>query len=422
MTDSLIYVSRITRLPLVGDDGSDTGHVVDVVFSSSSDPPHVNGFVVGGLQRRHLFVSAGRVAEITPRGVRLQRASISLRQFELRPDERLAVGELFKERVQGRRVVDFGLRPVTGPYSWEIATVALAPPPRQAPLRRLPGLHRVPEVLDWAEARTLFGEHHTLSREAAALGGLHPVQMAAALRKLPLERRRQLAAELEDERLADLLEEMPEDEQVRLIANLGSERIGRVLGEMEADDAADLLGEMPAPTQAELLAQMDPDDAEPVRRLLNYDPDTAGGLMTPEPIILSPRDSVADALAHIRNPDRPVPVATQVFVCMPPLETPTGRMLGVVGFQRLLREAPSKPLGRCLDENWDPIDVHATDRVVSEQLAAYNVVAVPVTDSDGRLVGVVTIDDVLDHVLPDDWRITRATTRTRLNDNRSVGE
>ncbi len=199
---------------------------------------------------------------------------------------------------------------------------------------------------------------------------------------------------------------MPEDEQVRLIANLGAERIGHVLGEMEADDAADLLGEMSAPAQAELLAQMDPDDAAPVRRLLNYDPDTAGGLMTPEPIILSPRDSVADALAHIRNSDRPVPVATQVFVCMPPLETPTGRMLGVVGFQRLLREAPSKPLGRCLDENWDPIDVHVSDREVSEQLAAYNVVAVPVTDSEGRLVGVVTIDDVLDHVLPDDWRIT----------------
>lgn len=400
MTESLIYVSRITRLPLVGDDGSDAGHVVDVVFNSSSDPPHVNGFVVGGLQRRRLFISAGRVAEITPRGVRLQRASISLRQFELRPDERLAVGELFKQRIQGRRVVDFGLKPASGPYSWEIATVALAPP------RRLPGLHREPEVLDWAEARSLFEEHRPLSREAAALGGLHPVQMAEALRKLPLERRRQLAAELEDERLADLLEEMPEDEQVRLIANLGTERIGRVLGEMEADDAADLLGEMPPVTQAELLAQMDPEDAAPLRRLLVYEPDTAGGLMTPEPIILSPHDTVSDALAHIRNPDRPVPVATQVFVCMPPLETPTGRMLGVVGFQRLLRESPSKPLGRCLDENWDPIDVDASDREVAERLAAYNVVAVPVTDAEGRLVGSVTIDDVLDHVLPDDWRFT----------------
>src|ERR1700741_1593244 len=107
---------------------------------------------------------------------------------------------------------------------------------------------------------------------------------------------------------------------------------------------------------------MDPEEAEPVRRLLVYQPDTAGGLMTPEPVILGPDATVAEALARIRDPDLPVPLAAQVFVCSPPLETPTGRFQGLVGVQRLLREAPSKPLGRCIDEDWEPLAAHPSDR------------------------------------------------------------
>jgi Mg/Co/Ni transporter MgtE len=175
---------------------------------------------------------------------------------------------------------------------------------------------------------------------------------------------------------------------------------------MEADDAADLLAEFSAIQQAELLRAMDPDEAEPVRRLLSYDPHTAGGLMTPEPIILDGRATVAEALARVRDPDLPVPLAAQVFVCQPPLETPTGRYQGVVGIQRLLREAPGKPLGRCLDEDWEPIAPDLGERDVAERLAAYDVVALAVCDSAKRLVGAVTIDDVLDRVLPENWRVT----------------
>ncbi len=135
---------------------------------------------------------------------------------------------------------------------------------------------------------------------------------------------------------------------------------------------------------------------------------TAGGLMTPEPIILDPRATVAEALARVRDPDLPVPLAVQVFICQPPLETPTGRFQGVVGIQRLLREAPGKPLGRCLEEEWDPIAPDLPEGDVAEQLAAYDVVALPVCDASRRLVGAVTIDDVLDRVLPANWRETRA--------------
>ena len=400
MSDRIVYVSRVTRLPLVGADGADVGHVVDVVLDLGGRPPRVNGFVVA-VGRRRVFVGAGRVGEIETDGVRLRRGSVNLRQFELRAGERLVQGELVGRRVRGDKVVDVGITPAPEPFAWEVATVALASS------RSLTGRRRTPEVIDWSEAGELFADDNSIDRQAAALESLHPAEMAAALRHLPLSRRRVLAAALEEERLADVLGELSEEDQVRLVEGLDQERLARVLDEMEADDAADLLGEFSASRQAELLGAMDPEEAEPVRRLLVYQPDTAGGLMTPEPVILAPHATVAEALARIRDPDLPVPLAAQVFVCSPPLETPTGRFQGVVGVQRLLREAPGKPLARCLDEEWDPIAADATEREVAERLAAYDVVALPVTDPTKRLVGAVTIDDVLDHMLPADWRATR---------------
>jgi CBS domain-containing protein len=399
VSERLVYVSRLVRLPLVGADGAEIGHMADVVLTPSggAGPPRVNGFVVA-VQRRRVFVGAGRVAEIELEGVRLRRGAINLRQFELRAGEQLVAGELFRRHLRDQKVTDAGITPAPEPYSWELATIALGGggmPPRRRP----------PAIIDWSEARELFSDEPPASRQAAAIGQLHPVEMAAAVRRLPLSRRRVLAAALEDDRLADLLEELSEEEQVRIMEDLDVEKAARVLDEMEADDAADLLGEFSDLRRAELLGAMDPEEAAPVRRLLTYEPDTAGGLMTPEPLVLGPQATVAEALARIRDHDVPVPLATQVFVCHPPTETPTGRFLGVAHFQRLLREPPSKTLGRCLDDESQSVDADASDRTVAELLAAYDVVAVPVLDGQGRLLGAITVDDVLDRVLPAGWRV-----------------
>jgi CBS domain-containing protein len=399
MAERIVYVSRLVQLPLVGADGAEIGHMSDVVLggSSGSRPPGVNGFVVA-VQRRRVFVGAGRVAEIETDGVRLRRGAINLRQFALRPGEQLVVGELMRRRLRDQKVTDVGITPAPEPYSWEVQTIALGG-------GGIPTRRRAPEIIDWGEAGELLADNLPASRQAAAIGQLHPVEMAQAIRKLPISRRRVLAAALEDDRLADLLEELSEDEQVRIMEDLDLDKAARVLDEMEADDAADLLGEFPALRRDELLGAMDPEEAAPVRRLLTYDPDTAGGLMTPEPVILGPQATVAEALARIRDHDLPVPLATQVFVCQPPTETPTGRFLGTANFQRLLRETPSKALSRCLDEESQTMQADASDRAVAERLAAYDVMALPVLDEQGRLLGAVTVDDVLDRVLPVGWRI-----------------
>jgi CBS domain-containing protein len=397
MPDRLMYVSRLVRLPLVGTDGLEFGRLQDLVLgpSAGGEPPRVNGFVVGAKQR--VFVNAGRVAELSGEGARLRFGTVHIRRFEPRQGETLVVGELFGRRARGKRVVDVGIRPVRGEMSaWEVATVALGSVGLALP--------RAPTVVEWSEVTELFAAESPEDRQAAAIGLLHPAEMAEALHKLPIDQRDEVAEALQEERLADLLEELPEQEQMRILRGLDPERAGRVLDEMEADDAADLLGEFSVQQRDALLAVMAPDEAAPVRRLLTYRADTAGGLMNPEPIIMLPTATVAEALARIRDPDLPATLASEVFVTAAPTETPTGRYLGVVGFQRLLREVPSRPLARCLDEQAEPLAPETSDQEVAARLAAYDAVAVAVVDAQGRLVGAISVDDVLDRILPANWR------------------
>jgi Mg/Co/Ni transporter MgtE len=149
---------------------------------------------------------------------------------------------------------------------------------------------------------------------------------------------------------------------------------------------------------------MDDEEAEDIRQLLQYEPYTAGGMMTPEPIICAPDTTVAEALALVRRAAVEPVLAAQVFVTMPPYETPTGSYLGVVHFQKLLRYPPGERLGNLMDTELEPVATDAPIRQIHRDLAAYDLVALPVVNKDGNLLGVVTVDDVLDHLLPDDWR------------------
>ena len=196
---------------------------------------------------------------------------------------------------------------------------------------------------------------------------------------------------------------MPEADQIRFLGAMDFERRADIVEEMEPDDAADLLAEMPVDQRERLLSAMETVDAAAVRRLLRYDATTAGGLMTSQPVIVAPTVPVAEVLARIRDPELRMATATSVYVCEPPTTTPTGRFLGGVGFQRLLREPPSAPIGNCVqDVGFIRPDVPESQ--VASRFAAYNLVSVAVCDDLGRLVGAVTVDDVVDRLLPPGWR------------------
>jgi Mg/Co/Ni transporter MgtE len=159
------------------------------------------------------------------------------------------------------------------------------------------------------------------------------------------------------------------------------------------------------PTHAEgLLRQMDPEESDPVRRLLKHSPDTAGGLMTSNPVVLTPDTSVAEALARVRDPDVTVALSSLALVVRPPTAAPTGHYLGCVHLQRLLREPPAMLVGGIVDADLPVLAPETPLAVLTRYFAAYNLVCAPVVDGQHHLLGAVTVDDVLDHLLPHDWR------------------
>lgn len=394
VSDPPIFISRLTRLSLVDHDGDPVGRIHDVVLAPSGDELRVLGFIAQ-FQRRHIFVNIARVSEIEGTGVRLRGGTVDMRAFQQRPGERLAAHDLFDQKVGDEVLTDLAISAGPDRAFWFVTQVALG---KRGTLRR-----RAPRVVPWSEVAGHFAGTPDMD-EVAQLRDLHPTDVFTRLRSLPLERRQAVMALLADADLADLLQEMPEEEAIHLIETLDLDRAAHILEEMEPDDAVDLLADMPAIDRAELLTRMRPEESTPLRRLLAYDENTAGGLMTPEPVILDHMTTVAEALAQIRERDLAAELAAQVFVTEPPNSTPTGRYLGVVGFQRLLREPPATELGRCVNDSIDPVTPELPLREVAERLASYDLLAVPVCDQAGRLIGAVTVDDVLDHVLPTGWR------------------
>jgi CBS domain-containing protein len=395
MSGGQIFTSRLRGRPLLDSEGLAIGRIRDVVIlpGGTKEPPRALGLVVT-LQRRRIFVNLGQIAEISIDGAHLLGGSVDLDRFTRRTGEILA-SELYGQHVTDGSVVDVAISPNERQrVGWEVSALAVSHG------RSL--LHRGPEVVPWDRYPELF-KTDPLTEQLAELRELEPADLATAVEGLPASRRDQVAAALDDERLADLLEEMPEQDQVRLLASLGLERGADVVEEMQPDDAADLLAELPAEQRERLLTAMEAVQADDLRRLLRYGPRTAGGLMTSQPLIVTPDTPVAEVLARIRNPDTPITAAAQVYVCEPPMVTPTGRYLGTVGFQRLLRRAPSVLAGECIEARIF-VRPDLPERELAARIAAYNLVGVAVCDEDGRLVGAVTVDDVLDHVLPANWR------------------
>lgn len=410
-----VYVARLAGMVVLGPDGESIGRVRDAVISIgvAGHQPRVLGLVVELLTRRRIFVPILRVTAIEPSAVTLATGNVSLRRFSKRPNEVLVLGEVIETRVRVDDpdlpelagidvvVVDLGIEQ-TRTRDWVVTKVAVR-------LQRRLGRRSNVSIADWNRVQGLTPSGLAMPDQGVAqlleqFEGQRPIEVAEAIRELPEKRRYELFKALDDERLADVLQELPEDEQADVLRQLETERAADVLEAMDPDDAADLLGTLTPADAEQFLRRMDPEDSEDVRRLLSHSPDTAGGLMTSEPVVLAPDTTVAQALARVRDPDLTPAVASLVFVTRPPTATPTGRYLGCVHLQRLLREPPAELVSGILDKDLPSLNPEDPLATVTRYFAAYNLVCGPVVDAENHLLGAVSVDDVLDHLLPDDWR------------------
>ena len=408
LVSSRVFVARLAGIGVFDPSGDQIGRVRDAVTALRIDrqPPRVLGLVVELQQRHRIFVPMGRVTRIEPDQVVLTSGTVNMKRFERRSNETLVLGELLDRAVTLRdtgspvTIVDLGME-LNRNRDWVISRLAVrTTTPRLT--RRRGQLSQV----EWNEVDGLALPESDQGTDAllSTLSDLRPADVAHALSDMPDKRRVEVIKALDDERLADVLQEMEEDEQVKLLAALTDERAADVLEAMDDDDAADLLGEMPAADQQRLLELMEPEDAEPVRRLMTYADYTAGGMMTSEPVVLLPDATVAEALALLRNPELSPALAAQVFVVRPPQATPTGKFLGTAHIQRLLREPPASLVSGLCEKDTGALRPEELLEDVTRHLAMYNLVAAPVVDDRDRLLGAVSVDDVLDHLLPEGWR------------------
>ncbi|MGW7575357.1 magnesium transporter MgtE N-terminal domain-containing protein [Streptomyces sp. NPDC054765] len=403
-----VFVSHLAGTAVFDPNGDQVGRLRDLValLRVGERPPRMLGVVVEVISRRRIFVPMTRVTGVES-GQIIITGVVNMRRFEQRASETLVLGELLDRRVRlvetGEEVtvLDIGITQLPARRDWEIDKVFVRKGKGGALRRKGEAL-----TVEWSAVTGFSLEEHGQGAESllATFEQLRPADLAGVLHHLSAKRRAEVAAALDDDRLADVLEELPEDDQVEILGKLQDERAADVLEAMDPDDAADLLSELPEEDKERLLALMRPEEAADVRRLMSYEERTAGGLMTTEPIVLRPDATVADALARVRDPDLSPALAAQIYVCRPPDETPTGKYLGLVHFQRLLRDPPFTLVSSIADTDLPALPPDTPLPEVTSYLAAYNMVAAPVVDESGALLGAVTVDDVLDHLLPDDWR------------------
>ena len=323
--------------------GDAVGKVHDVVvLLQMRGEPRAVGFVIEVSSRRRVFLPLSRVTAIEP-GAVITTGLMNIRRFTQRHVETLVVGELLDRVVTMRdgsgnvTVRDVAIERDRG-MDWKV-TRLFVQRASTGPLGLRRGetfTVRPEEVTGLAASADQQGATALL----ATLEDLKAADLADVMRDLPQDSQMRVAAELTDERLADVLEELGNEDAVALLSRLEAARAADVLDVMQPDDAADLVADLPQLKAAELLGLMEPEKAEDVRRLMAYDDYTAGGLMTTEPIILPPEATVATFLAQARKAEILPALATIGFVCRPPLESPTGKFLDMLHFQRALRERP----------------------------------------------------------------------------------
>jgi magnesium transporter len=257
-------------------------------------------------------------------------------------------------------------------------------------------------VVPWDTVVPLNYEAPTvqLNVQLERLAKLHPADLARILSELSQEERSRILDSLDDERVADIMEEFEPREQAQMLESIDEERVPDVVGKMEPDDAADMLQELAPEEMQEILEHMEQEDAEQLKELLEHERDSAGGLMTSDFVAVPAGLSADEVLRLLRNqlPDLPAENVFTIFVL-----DEEGTLVGVTNLRDVLVAPPEARMNQVMTSNPVHAQVGDDESEAARLVARYDLLALPVLE-DGRLVGIITVDDALDVLLPDDWK------------------
>jgi len=408
---SVVQLSSVLRSPLLDRAGERLGRVEDLIVRlADGGYPPVTGIraTIGG---RELFVPVDRIAELAPGAVRLAGEKLSLKRFERRVGEVLLGGD-----VLGRKLVNVEADPprLVTAHEIELAdidgwwrVVGVDPSTRarlrRALPRRLRGLIGDTPFLDWTDLEPFVGHVPSarLRFSHRKLANLHPAEIADLVEAASHEEGEEIIQAVGQDREleADVFEELDEHHQLEFIRELPDAQVAAVISRMAGDDAADLIAEIDQERRGRILALLPATQRQQIEALLDYNPSTAGGLMSPDFILLEETDSIARAIESVRSSDLAAGTLSTVY-----LRDPEGRLSGSVPVVTLLRTDPEAGLRDVAEHEPESVRPDADLPEVARTMTDYNLVMLAVVDEDERMVGVITVDDVLELTLPTGWR------------------
>jgi magnesium transporter len=409
----MLFLSQLIGQPVRDRDGEAFGKVRDLIVALGETYPPVTGVVVRVAGGRDIFLPWTDVDQVDESGARLHTASIDITTFRQRPHEiRLWLDLQDKQivDVEGRKIVrvnDIQLAPVDGNLRLVAVDVGLG-----GILRRLglagPGerlaraLGVEPEnYIEWEDVDPVESSVSSLKLRVphAALGTLHPADVAHIVEQLAPRDRTGILAALDDERAADVLEELGADDQVDILEDLPPEKAADILEEMGPDEAADLVADLSEERQRELLGLMEPEEASDVRELLAYGEETAGGLMTTDFMTISPDETAQKVIDMLRERH---PSADQVYYLY--VTDPDGTLVGTITLRGLIVASPETAVREFMRPDPISVAVDVDAEQVGAAIARYNLLALPVVDAEGKMQGIVTVDDAFERALGEGWR------------------
>lgn len=403
----MLYLSQLLGRPVHDVEGEKIAGIKDVVvrFGGSGYPPVIG--VVARYSRRNFFLPWGQFMEFGEAGAKLKSDKLNLRPFTRRNGEVLLAKDVLDKQlidVDGKRVVRVNdVQLIDTGEDWRVSGADVT---FQGFLRRLLpngfyGSTRAVEVIDWADVGYLATETATaavqLKSSKSKLSRLHPVEIAQLAESLSPIHRTGIVESLDNEAAADMLEEMSTENQARILEDMDENRAADILEKMAPDEAADVLGELSEEKAQELFDLMEEEEKADVAELMSYDDDTAGGLMTTEFIVFPRQLTVGEAIARLRSmAETPNMIYTFYIV----QEENSWRLCGVISLRSLILADPLFKLEEVMRDNYQQAHPQDSAEEVSQTVADYNLLALPVVDDEGDIVGIVTVDDAMEILLP----------------------
>src|SRR6266849_1848555 len=408
-SETMLYLSQVLGRPILDLEGERVATLRDVIVRlGEGDHPPVAGFVAR-YRRRDFFLPRWRISHFGENGVRLNSDILDLRPFVRRDGEVLLARDVLDKQlidVDGKRVVrvnDVQIIEAAGEWRVTGADVSLQGLWRRLAPAGFAGTRRPVEVIDWADVGYLATDAATVQLKSASgkLARLHPVEIARLAEALSYHHGSEVVESLDDETAAETLEEMPSERQARILGDMDEERAADILEWMSPDEAADVLGDLPEEKAEELLGLMESEEQAEVAELLPYADDTAGGLMTTEFVTLPRELTVGEALARLREMAETPNMIYYLYVV-----TGEGswQLEGVIALRSLILADPSVPLANVMRTEFQKAYVDESAEDVAHRIAEYNLLALPVVDEAGDILGIITVDDAMEILLPKDWR------------------